>query len=74
MLDKIVPLVAVLVFLGALIYVRKTNPENKRIQTRTSFSALTRKETCPYCGVKMKKTWVYTDLEMVLDSDIHTTY
>ena len=74
MINRIVPLAAVLVFLGVLIFVRKTNPENKRIRTRTSFSALRRKEICPYCGVKMKKTWAYKDMGVSLDSDIHTVY
>lgn len=57
-LNKVIPLIAVIIFICTFIFVRKTNPENKKIRTRTSFSAIKRKEVCPRCGIKMKKKWV----------------
>lgn len=57
-LNRLIPIIGVLIFICAFIYVRKTNPENKKIRTRTSFSAMKRKEICPRCGIKMKKKWV----------------
>lgn len=69
-INKIIPLIGILVFIGAFVYVRKTNPENKKIRTRTSFSAIKRKEICPRCGVKMKKKWVTRSLGLsMIESD-----
>lgn len=61
-LNHLIPILALLIFVVAFIHVRKTNPENKKIRTRTSFKAIKRKEICPYCGIEMKKNWVRKSL------------
>ena len=58
----LIPAMAVLLFLCAFVYVRRTNPENKKIQTRTSLKALMQRERCPKCGTRMKKKWVTRSL------------
>lgn len=69
-LNKVIPLVTAVIFICAFIFVRKTNPENKKIRTRTSFSAIKRKEVCPRCGVKMKKKWVTRPMGLsMIESD-----
>lgn len=61
-LDTLIPIAGVVIFLGILVFVRITNPENKKIRTRTSFKAIAKKEICPRCGVKMNKKWVKRSL------------
>lgn len=61
-INKLIPAIAVLIFICAFIYVRKTNPQNKKIVTRTSLKSIFRKEKCPKCGYKMKKKWIIKDL------------
>ena len=46
-------------WVGGLI---PANPENKKIQTRTSLKALMQRERCPKCGTRMKKKWVTRSL------------
>lgn len=68
--NKVIPLVAAVIFICAFIFVRKTNPENKKIRTRKSFAAIKRKEICPRCGVKMKKKWVTRSIGLsMIESD-----
>lgn len=57
-LSRVVPIAAIFIFVCAFVHTRITNPENKHLRTRTSVEALRRKEICPRCGVRMKKTWV----------------
>ncbi len=61
-IEILIPTIAVLIFICAFIYVRKTNPQNKKIVTRTTFKSIFRKEKCPKCGCKMKKKWMIKDL------------
>lgn len=60
--NKFLPLVAMIIFILLFIYVRKSNPENKTIRTRTSIESLGKKEICPRCGIKMEKKWVKKSL------------
>lgn len=53
----IIPLIAVAIFIGTFILVRIRNPHNQKIETRINPKDIFRKEICPYCGIKMKKTW-----------------
>lgn len=41
--NKVIPLVAAMIFICAFIFVRKANPENMKIRTRKSFAAIKRK-------------------------------
>lgn len=62
LIGDIMWITAVILFVLLFIYVRKTNPENKKIYTRTSIDSLKRKELCPRCGIKMEKKWVKKSL------------
>ena len=62
MADKIMPVLAILFVLILVIYVRKSNPQNKKIRKRTSIESLVKSQICPKCGIKMNKTWAEKDL------------
>lgn len=61
-INILIPTITVIIFVCAFIYVRKTNPENKKIVTRTSLKSIFKKKKCPKCGCKMKKRWIKRQL------------
>lgn len=62
LMDNLIPIIGVSIFILLVIYIRITNPENKKIRTRTNVKSVVRKEICPRCGTRMKKEWKTKEL------------
>ena len=57
-LQDILMLTGVVVLMGGLILITKrVNPDNRRRTTYYSTKDVFHSEVCPYCNIKMKKTW-----------------
>ena len=54
---NIISVVAIAIFIGLLLYVKITNPHNKKITTQYIMKGYFRKNYCPKCNDIMSKSW-----------------
>ena len=54
---NIISVVAIAIFIGLLLYVKITNPHNKKITTRYIIDGYFKKQYCPKCNTLMSRSW-----------------